>query len=369
MLRLEWQTKYHNLDEYLEKFAVFQKENAPNSWQNDVHYLKVYGFHFFLTESSINNINQWYLKFDEFKAWLKIVKPLKYNKKVLSLNTQQKVIKALNRFLDFAYQKNWIDHPRKCVGFSRDETSVVTADDIFREDEIETIYQALQTVRPASADLFWVSIHTGLRANEAIGLCLDFILQGEIDGAASRHVHDALTMHGLGNYHGYIALESQPVKGSVKRTVGAVERKPLKHRKRKGLDSTRIIPIFDAKTWNILADRHEAAGQQLEREKVCGATHLTGMDMLLFQGITQAMFYNDLSAVLKRLHLRHRSPHKTRHTFFTWFYPKVNEDRYLAKMVGGHKDDRDITRYNHVNEEISREQKLKVQKRQKLARV
>jgi integrase len=369
MVRSRWMHEYHDLEKYLSMFAEFQREQAPNSWENDVHYLKTYAFYYFLTESNINNINQWHLKFSEFRAWLKTVKPLKYNKDSLSLNTQQKVIKALNRFLDYSFRLGWIDYLHKCPGYPRDATSIVTIDDTFRCEEIIEIYDALLKVRPTSADLFWVSLHTGLRVNEAIGLAMDFVIQGPMDGAASSHVHNALLKYNLDNYYGYIALDSQPVKGAVKRNLCKISRRPLKHRKRLGLENTRLIPIFDKKTWNILVDRYEAAALLLQSERERGIADITGRDVLLFQGITKAMYYNDLSKVLKVLNLRHRSPHKTRHTFFTSFYSMVSEDLYLAKIVGGHRDVRDIERYNHIQEEISREIKIKLQQNKKLIRV
>ena len=41
--------------------------------------------------------------------------------------------------------------------------------------------------------------------------------------------------------------------------------------------------------------------------------------------------------------------------FLTGFYEKVEEDAFLAEKVGGHRDKRDIERYNHIRELIGRE--------------
>ena len=162
----EWKERYHDFKEYLDKFGQFQKERAPNSWQNDVFYLENYAFGFFLSRSSLNNINQWHLMFDEFKRWLRETKPLKYSIDHLALNTQIKVIKALNRFLAFCLSKGWVEQAHKCPSYNREDTVTVTADDLFEENEVSRIYAALKEIRGSvSADLFIVLMRTGLRIN------------------------------------------------------------------------------------------------------------------------------------------------------------------------------------------------------------
>lgn len=367
--RVEWRKKYHDVGQYLDAFAEYQKERAPNSWKNDVYYLSSYAFHYFLDQGGLNNINLWNLKFEEFRVWLKVTRPLKHGKSNLSANTQQKVIKSLNRFLAFAFQKRWIDQPIVCSGYSREQTLVVTADDIFRDEERLLIYQTLKEIRPVSADFFWLLLHTGLRENEALGLCREFVFQGQMDGAASSLVHRALVRFDMGAYHGYLAVDSQPAGRLNPKSLTSVARKPLKHRRKIGRDSTRLIPIYDPQTWNILVERCELAEKTFERALQSGREDLSGRDILLFHGLTKAIFYSDLSKALKKLALRHRSPHKTRHTFLTWFYPRISCDAYLAKVVGGHQDQRDIERYNHIREEIDRETKLKAQRGSRLTRV
>jgi len=92
-------------------------------------------------------------------------------------------------------------------------------------------------------------------------------------------------------------------------------------------------------------------------------------DYLLFDGLTAAMFYNDLTLALKRLNLKHRSPHKLRHTFLTWFYAKINNDPFLAESVGGHRERRDIERYSHLRELIGRERKTQELRGKRMRRV
>lgn len=44
----------------------------------------------------------------------------------------------------------------------------------------------------------------------------------------------------------------------------------------------------------------------------------------------------------------------------TWLYDKINEDTFLAEKIGGHRDKRDIERYNHIREQIGRERQQQI---------
>lgn len=79
------------------------------------------------------------------------------------------------------------------------------------------------------------------------------------------------------------------------------------------------------------------------------------------------MFYSDLAKALSKLNLKHRSPHKLRHSFLTWFYDKVGEDMFLAEKVAGHRDHREVEDYNHLSELIGREQAIKGQVRRRFS--
>lgn len=211
---------------------------------------------------------------------------------------------------------------------------------------------------------------TGLRINEGLGLCLDFVTEGKIDGPKSIVIHEKLHSYGLGQYHGYICLESQPALPSIRASerwtdrhgvswrVGSVPRRPLKHRKKIDAKFYRYVPVFSADVWNILAKRANLASELLRLGKLGS----DGRDYLLFDGLTASMFYSDLAKAYEALKLRQRSPHKLRHTFLTWFYEKVGEDMFLAEKVAGHRDKRDVERYNHLGELIGRERKLQQQK-------
>ena len=365
---IEWRTKYHSFESYVDEFTNYQKLRAPNNWGNDVYYLTHYALGFFLTESNLNNINNWHLFFEDFKSWLKKIKPMKARKENLKINTQAKIINSLNAFLKFAHSKRWVEILHKCPSYKREDTLTVTVDDLFREDEIEPIYQVLQKIRPTSADLFLILANTPLRINEALGLCADFLTEGKIEGSKSSKIHHGLEKCGLDNYHGFICLESQPAKKCIRISeqcedrfknnweINSVPRKPLKLRKKIDPSYYRYMPIYDLNAWNILVSRANEALDKFDKKIYTS----NSKDYLLFDGITAAMFYNDLTKALDQLKLKHRSPHKTRHTYLTWFYDKINEDTFLAEKVGGHRDKRDIERYNHIREQIGRERQQQI---------
>jgi integrase len=365
---IEWQNEYHSFEKYVSDFTEFQKSKAPNNWQNDVYYLTHYAFGFFLSESNINNINSWHMFFEDFKNWLKSIKPMKARKEHLKINTQAKIINSLNAFLKFAHTKGWVDVLHKCPSYKREETLTVTVDDLFREEEIQPIYHALLKIRATSADLFLVLSHSPLRINEALGLCIDFLSEGNIEGAKSSKIHYGLEKYSLGNYHGFICLENQPAKDCIRITepwtdrfnykweTNSVPRKPLKLRKTIDSSYYRYMPIYDLNTWNILVKRANEALDQFDKRIYTS----NSKDYLLFDGLTAAMFYNDLTKALEQLKLKHRSPHKTRHTYLTWLYDKISEDTFLAEKIGGHRDKRDIERYNHIREQIGRERQQQI---------
>lgn len=187
-------------------------------------------------------------------------------------------------------------------------------------------------------------------------------------------LHNQLAVCGLENYHGYICLESQPALPGLRTEKrfkdrfgvtwdnGSVPRKPLKLRRKIEPENYRFIPIFDKKSWNIIVERWNQQQDKLE-EKTHGKE---SRDYLLFEGLTTSMFYGDLQKAFDKAKLRFRSPHKLRHTFLTWFYDKTDENRFLAKNVAGHNEERSVQVYSHMNEQIGREQERKEQSKRKM---
>lgn len=358
---LAWETKFQDIRALVELFAEQQKLSAPNSWENDVHYLSTYALSFFLNEKKANNILNWHVHFDEFKKWLQTVRPLKAAKSQLAYNTMNRIIKATNKFLEFNAKRAGT-RVIKCEVFPREKLKNVGAADIPDELERKKIMAALKDIRSASYDLYCVISNSGLRINEALGLCLAFLFEGKIDGPKSKKIDQALEKYGLGNYFGYICLESQPKLKQIRSDDGSVPRKPLKLRRSISPKYFRYMPIADAETWNILVERYETS-MALYDSKVHGSNP---RDYLLFDGLTASKFYRDLAKAYERCGLKFKSPHKLRHAYLTPFYDRTCEDQFLAETVGGHRDRKMIENYSHIAEQIGLEQKAKAQLHRRL---
>lgn len=372
----DWKHKYPAFDLLLAEFAKYQVIRAPNSWENDLYYLQSYVMKFFTRKSPSDdtmNILNWHLYYEEFRQWLSVEKPLKWQKKNLALNTQNRIIKALNVFLNMVGKKVGQEFP-KCPTHNREELNQVTADDIFSQEEIKNLQFALKGIRPDSYDLFTVLVNTALRTNEVLGMCLPFVMKGHLSGSSSGKLHEQLQKYNLGDYFGYICLESQPILDSIRTSEdftdsktqkwkkGSVPRKPLKSRRKIEPKWFRFIPIFEREAWNVLVRRYNEQIDLLSKN-----THgRDERDYLLFDNITASMFYQDLVAACEVCKIRFRSPHKLRHTFLTWFYTQTNEDRLLARKVGGHEDERSMRVYSHLAEQIGLEQKRREQGRVKM---
>lgn len=375
-LRIEWRKKYDDYNKLLAEFSSYQKERAPNSYLNDVYYLETYAFHFFLTEKENNTYWQWYLHFDEFRKWLKTVKPAKWDRESLSLNTQNRIIKALNVFLGMVAKANDKSFVR-CPHYKRDELHQIAAPDILTEEEIRLVANELREISQLSHDYFIVISRTGLRENEALGLAFSFLTEGKIQGAKLDKLHAHIERYPFPEYYGYICLESQPQLKSIRTEVeftdrfentwevGSVPRKPLKLRKKISPENYRFIPIFNKDAWNILVDRWNI---QQERKE----TNVHGSDLrnyLLFDSLTASIFYNDLKVAFRNAGLIFKSPHMCRHHFLNWFYEICDYDRFLAKIISGHIDDRSIAVYSHLHDFIGREQQVKKQVAGKMKRL
>lgn len=368
--RLEWEKKYHNFEKLLHDFELYHMQKAPNAWKNDIHYLRNYVFSFFLGTKQSNNVNQWNILYEDFRLWLGSVKPLKKNIKSLSLNTQNKAINALNRFVNFLIVKGKCEFIQPMAMHERAKLPEVTIEDLLSENEVELVYEKLNTIRPTSAKIFLVLVRTGLRINEALGLCLKYVIQGQIKGGLnSDKLHSALMKYSLGEYYGYLILESQPMCETIRVkdvfvdrdqrvwAANTVPRKPLKCRKKIEPKAHRIIPVYDKKTWNIIVESWNTQREAYLKKQF-------GSDIesyLLFEGVTASMFYTDLMKAFGSLKLKKRSPHKMRHTFLTWFYGQTLEDAFIAEKVGGHRDKKSLEVYSHMREQLGRELQVQQQ--------
>lgn len=376
---LAWRTKYHDKDKLLEMFTEKLKKIAPKSWRTSICHLENYVFHFFLDIKQLNNMNDWELYFEEFVDWLGKVKPMKGVQPHLALNTQNNIITANNQFLAFMEEKHQIARFKKCPAHPDELLPKVSAEDLIEDHELPVVQAALLEIREVSSKMYRVGHQTGLRSMELKGLCLPFITQGNmLDGPKTEKIHRALEERGLGNYHGYICLESQAAIDAVRvaksyydvdlkrhLVAGTVPRVPLKCRKDISPKWYRYIPIYDKETWNILVEACEVASALYEK-RIYGNDP---RDYLLFDGITSSSFYADVVKAFEKTGLRYRCPHKLRHTFLTWFYDKIGEDSFLAEKVGGHRDKKSIEIYSHIREQIGRERVFAQQKMKPLSRV
>jgi integrase len=334
-----------------------------------------------LNVRSFNNLYDWKYHFEDFKEWLREIKPLKVKKDRLAKNTQNKCIKALNRFMAWAYQTNVLTELQpKCEVYAREELPQIGAEDLYTKEEQKMLIEALRVIRPISADFFMFLNNSGCRLNEGLGVCPPFVVEGQIDGDHSKRIHDKLKVYGMDRYYGYIVLMNQPeldsvrlkgnkdFKSSVTGKVWEAEqvpRKPLKHRKNDRPEDWRYIPIYDKATWNMLVDRWNEQDALLQKK----ARGRNPNDYLLFDGLTASMFYVDLMKAVAQVKLRFRSPHKCRHTYLSWFYAETDEDPFLAKKVGGHKDQGSRAIYSHISQQIGLEQKFVIQMTKKMRRV
>lgn len=350
--RKEWEGRFQDYKKLLEDFGTYHKNNAPNTWKNDVYHLEAHVFPFFLGNKISSNVQEWPIHFMDFKQWLREQKPLIYNRASYAINTQNQIIKALNLFISYYCKCNpTAQIIQKCEVYSKDMCVKSTADDVLSEDEIIKVWEELKSIRPVSANLFYVLAKTGMRVNEAIGLCLAFLVPGEMTGNKGQSYHRLIANYDL-SYHGYICLESQPRLRLVRSEDGRVPRKPLKSRKEIEPQSFRFIPVFDKKAWEVL---EKIAGEKyLDYEKKTWGED--PKDYLFFEGITIATFYADLTKAFEKANVRFHSAHKLRHTYLTWLYDVTSNDPTLARIIAGHRDKEIVEIYSHLAEQVGREQ-------------
>ncbi len=108
---------------------------------------------------------------------------------------------------------------------------------------------------------------TGMRFNEMWGLSLDDIYDGKIH---DENFQQRLEEHGLGEYPGYVVLESQPAlsKASLRQNgTGKILRKPLKGRKSIEERFARTIVILDRQLWEDLKVLYNEKLAQYHRRK------------------------------------------------------------------------------------------------------
>lgn len=342
-LREAWKTKYHDFSELLVKYVEDRKSAAPNSWENDLYYLEQYVLHFFLEIADSNSIQGWPNHFSAFKKWLRSVKPLKGSKPTLAISTQNHCIKALNTFLSFAYQEHQITLTEKCPVHPRRLIRRKDIESVISDEERKAVGRELRKIDDLYADKYEVALDTGLRDAELDGISIGDVSPGE---PPQEHIRCLLKKNGM-NCLGYITLRDQLVDNHQRRDAnGQVFRKPLKHKKKVSAKDTRIIPLTNVVTYNILVKRFKEK-QKLYERKAFGPDK---RNYLLFDGVSTGRYRLKLIEAHKRAGFKYHSPHDARHTFATKLAGRSGGDWMLCKLVLGHKDIETTQGYLHIFE-------------------
>lgn len=355
--RLEWQNKFFDFKRLLDLFAKSKKEDAPNTWKDYVERIQYHIFPFFLTQKADNNLNNWHYYFEEFRDYLQTGEVLKRKglKVTFAYATMNNIINALNAFMDVMYRRRFVENKYMCRHFPASLLNQRSEEAVIPLELQEMIYSSLRFRNELAADFFLVSLHTGMRLNELMGLSLGDLFADEID---SEFMHKALKPYQMKPY-GFVSLESQPAHRSIPRdSQGHVPRKPLKGKKKIDSKDVRIIPVFHKRAYNTLV-RLWNEQRRLYQTKRYG---LNIKDYLLFNGLSSNVYSSSLKVVQQKMKLTYlHSAHDTRHTYSTWLADKTGGNYTLCRMILGHADLDMTMRYVHINSKIQRQLKCKEQ--------
>lgn len=355
--RMEWSKKFFDFNELLEIFQRAKKEEAPNTWMDYGNHIQYHVFPFFLTKRNCNNMNIWHYYFEEFRDHLQSSEVLK--KKGLgpgiAYSTMNNIINSLNSFMNVMYRRRFVETRHICRHFSSSLLNQRSEESVVSLELQEMVYSALRFRSELSADFFLVSLHTGMRLNEQIGISIADICADEIE---SDFMKKALKPYNLKPY-GFISLESQPAERMNPRNeIGKVPRKPLKGKRKIDPKDCRIIPLFHKRAYNILVKLWNRQRKLYESKR-----HGHDLkDYLLFDGLTYSIYSSNLRLIQQKMKSDHlHSPHDTRHTYSTWLADKTGGNYTLCRMILGHHDLDMTMRYVHINAKIQRQMKCKSQ--------
>lgn len=355
--RLEWQTQFHDFTKLLKTYELSRMEEAPHSWTADRYYLEYYVFPFFLEKKKAINISLWKNYFEEFRDYLLVAEPLKIKKgqNSLAYATKNNIIKALNAFLLVMFRRKEIEHLEKCRYFPKSKVNRKNEESVIPEEKQIKLFEEIRELNSSAAILFWVTLQTGLRLSEALGLSLSDFFPGELENEALKRALQPYQMKPFG----YLAIDSQPKNALRPRNAkGEVLRKPLKNKKRITNEEGRIIPIFDRTAYNHLVGLWNAQQFLFARNRF-GANP---KNYLLFDGINKNIYANVLRTAQKRLRWTKRfTAHDTRHTYSTWLAEQTGGNYMLCRMILGHAS-LDITmRYVHLSAQIHKNLRITTQ--------
>lgn len=336
--RITWETEFYSFAELLEQYGQEQKKSAPNSWQNNVFYLRHYVLHYFLQVEKLNNIDLWRDHFDGFKTYLETAKTLRTGKPI-AYQSKNHAIKSLNTFLHHLYRKGILDKEAKCETFEEHLMKRRSIDDVIHPEEMEVVYKALIDLEyKTEAYLFRYLYFSGMRFSEGLAISLHDLFQGSIE---NEFLTKKLSAYQI-DYHGYIVSDSQ-FGGST--PEGKVIRLPFKGQREIAERFNRIVPVVDKVLWNILVDLAEAAFEANPNKD--------RRDCLLFGGIDDTTATRRLEEAFAKAKLRYRPWHCLRHSRATWLIGET-ADTMLARVWLGHNSPRTIEKYNHIYQAITR---------------
>ena len=206
--RASWEKEFYNFNTLLERYFIYQKKRAPNSYENNIHYLRNYVLHYFLTLSKCNNFSYWPELYENFKEWLEHQAfLLKQPTKLISYGAKNHCIKALNTFMRQLQKEKIIDRLILCEKFPNYKLNERSIDDVISPGEMAIVYDSLnKTGHHLEAVFFRFLYFTGLRFNEALGISLHDIHTGKIQ---NENLKRLLNSHAI-SYFGYLVLSSQP---------------------------------------------------------------------------------------------------------------------------------------------------------------
>ena len=347
-LRLAWSELSTDFSQLVAQYHAWHRKTAPNSHDTTLHYLQHYVCYYFLQIASCEELDAWTLHYDGFREWLEEEATVIRNAtKRLSYNSKNHCIHALNTFMRFLHRKRVVAYFVPCPRFPEYQLAQKSVEDLLSQEEMEKVYGYLQAQGLQKEAIFWRLLYfTGMRFNEARGLSLENLYEGQIE---DKVFAEKLLAHKMA-YLGYLVIDSQPAKKTlhIRQPEGNILRKPLKGRRKIDEKSARTIPIVDPVLWQDLAKLYNMEiakfQNQIWGEKTC--------NYLLFEGIRRTSFQE----AYRNLQLPYHSPHCCRHTRATLLIGETG-DPILTRMWLGHTSQRVLDRYVHVYQSCVRKAK------------
>lgn len=326
----EWIKKSPEVVLYLPKFIAWHRTKAPNSAHQNKQYFR-YLTEFFIGKHALYSPAQWAPLRGKFKRWLETDARGSRDNGILAYSTKNGVIKCYNNFMKYMAEVEEMheDFALPIACFGQHLVNKRGAEDVIKKDEYLRVREVLLASDPLVAAFFTIAWNTGMRFAEILGLPLEFIYQGDLDGPLG----DEMRKHY--DIYGYIVLESQLKEDYIKRIGNEVERKPLKSKKRIEPKNNRVIPITDENAWETIAELAEHQQSLLDDQEF----GLERLNYLLFDGLNMSRANRALSDAYTQLGIaRKKSFHCCRHSKCTYL---IGETRsyFIGRSILGNKGD------------------------------